>query len=274
MSTTIPSAETLKAQVRSKYAEIARAGSAETNACCGTSSCGTVEFSDFSEDYANAEGYLAEADLGLGCGLPTEHAGIKPGDTVLDLGSGAGVDAFVARSLVGETGRVLGVDMTEAMIERARANAAKLGFTNVEFRLGEIEDLPVEEGTVDVAISNCVLNLVPDKERAFAEIYRVLRPGGSFTISDVVATGELPESIRQAAELYAGCVAGAMEQSAYLDVIRRAGFENVRVVKERVIDVPDEIYLSILSPEDLNAFRQSGTGLLSITVVGERPASR
>ena len=274
MSTTTPSAETLKAQVRSKYAEIARADTPEATACCGISGCGTVEFSDFSEDYANAEGYLAEADLGLGCGLPTEHAGIEPGHTVLDLGSGAGVDAFVARSLVGETGRVLGVDMTEAMIERARANAAKLGFTNVEFRLGEIEDLPVEEGTVDVAISNCVLNLVPDKGRAFAEIYRVLRPGGSFTISDVVATGELPESIRQAAELYAGCVAGAMEQSAYLDVIRRAGFENVRVVKERVIDVPDEIYLSILSPEDLNAFRQSGTGLLSITVVGERPASR
>lgn len=261
----------LKALVRAKYAEIALSETASPSACCGVSGCGTVEFSDFSDDYFALEGYVPDADLNLGCGLPTEHAGIQPGDTVLDLGSGAGIDAFVARSLAGDSGTVIGVDMTLPMIDRARKNADKLGYTNVEFRLGDIESLPVADESVDVVISNCVLNLVPDKSRAFGEIYRVLRPGAHFCISDVVSTNALPEFFRQAAELYAGCVSGAMTRGAYLRVIEEAGFTNIQVVKERRIDVPQEVYDSTLPAEESDSLHHSDIGLLSITLVGEKP---
>ena len=170
--------------------------------------------------YRSVEGYVAEADLGLGCGVPTEHAGIRPGDTVLDLGAGAGVDAFVARRLVGEEGKVYGVDMTPDMVAKARANAEKLGYRNVEFRLGEIERLPFERDMIDVVISNCVLNLVPEKARAFAEIHRVLRPGAHFCVSDIVASAPLPEGMRNAAALYVGCVAGAEPEADYSPSLR------------------------------------------------------
>jgi SAM-dependent methyltransferase len=216
--------------------------------------------------YDNVEGYVADADLSLGCGLPTEYANLQPGQTVLDLGSGAGLDAFVARRIVGETGHVLGVDMTPEMIDKARDNAQKLGYDNVTFHQGDIEALPLDDATVDVIISNCVLNLVPDKQAAFAEMHRVLRPGGHFCVSDIVYEGELPEAVKRSAELYVGCVAGAMQRSDYLDTLRAAGFANVRVVKEKVIDIPDEV----LQPEERAALRTLDVEVQSITVYGER----
>lgn len=252
---------TLKEQVRSKYRQIAREGSMG----CG---CGSASFS---EGYDTVEGHEAGADLGLGCGLPTEHANLAPGQTVLDLGSGAGVDAFVARRIVGETGRVLGVDFSPEMNERARENAHKLRYENVEFLDGEIEDLPLKDETVDVIISNCVLNLVPDKARAFSEMARVLRPGGHFCISDIVSQGTLPQAVREAAELYAGCVSGAMEQEAYLALLRESGFEEVKVVQERSV-MPSSEVLASVAPEAAEALLDQPSGsLLSITVCGTRP---
>ena len=187
----------LRTSVRRKYAAIARSKpEGSSPSCCGDSQDSAVEYSMIGDEYDHVEGYVAEADLGLGCGLPVEHAGLKPGSVVLDLGSGAGLDAFVARHEVGAAGHVIGVDMTAEMIAKARENAARSGFDNVEFRLGEIEHLPVDASTVDVVISNCVLNLVPDKQQAFAEIIRVLKPGGHFCISDVVSSGTLPDWLK------------------------------------------------------------------------------
>jgi SAM-dependent methyltransferase len=262
-------ASEIKTLVREKYGAIARAGG--KGASCGCCADGSLDM--IGDAYQAVEGYVADADLALGCGLPTRHAGIEAGDAVLDLGSGAGVDAFVARRLVGEGGRVIGVDMTPSMIERARANAGKLGYANVEFRLGEIEALPVENGTVDVVISNCVLNLVPDKAAAFAETFRVLAPGGHFCVSDIVASGTLPDGIRQAAALYVGCVAGAAPEADYLATIRAAGFTDVRIAERKPIPLPDAALREHLSPSELQAFRASGLELASITVLGTKPAA-
>jgi ubiquinone/menaquinone biosynthesis C-methylase UbiE len=226
-----------------------------------------------SEDYSRLPGYVAEADYGLGCGLPTETAALQPGDTVLDLGSGAGNDAFVARAIVGEEGRVLGVDMTAAMVAKARANAAKLGYANVEFRLGEIENLPVERESVDVVVSNCVLNLVPDKRRAFAEVFRVLKLGGHFSISDIVVEGELPAELRQSLEAYTGCIGGALSKTEYLSLIQQAGFTKVHVAKEKAVAVPDELAVDVLGAAGAAQARASNARLLSVTVYGEKPAS-
>jgi len=265
----VTTASDVKAIVRAKYGAIAsNPGKRSSAACCADGSLDMI-----GDAYAAVDGYVAEADLSLGCGLPTRHAGIAAGDVVLDLGSGAGVDAFVARRLVGESGRVIGVDMTDSMIERARANAAKLGYANVVFRLGEIEALPVEDGTVDVVISNCVLNLVPDKAKAFAETFRVLRAGGHFCVSDIVATSELPEGIRKAAALYVGCVAGAIPETDYLAVIRAAGFGEVRIAERKPIALPDAILAEHLAPAELAAFRAGGIQILSVTVVGSKPAA-
>lgn len=260
----------MKTTVREKYAEIARQSKeTNSNSCCGTGIPGT--YTIMSESYTRLEGYNPDADLGLGCGLPTEFAQIEPGHTVLDLGSGAGNDCFVARAAAGETGKVIGVDFTPEMIRKARLNAEKLGFNNVEFRQGDIEDLPVSDDSVDVVVSNCVLNLVPDKAKVFSEIERVLRPGGHFSISDIVLVGELPELLRQSAEMYAGCVAGAIQQDAYLDLIRQAGFENIQVQKQKPILIPDHILLEYLSEEALKTFLESGLGIFSITVFAEKP---
>lgn len=257
----------LKAIVNNKYSEIAR----QYRGRCCAPSCGCSPSDSFSEDYSSLPGHYADADLGLGCGLPTESARIRPGDAVLDLGSGAGNDVFVARRLVGESGRVIGVDMSEAMIQKARANNARLGYSNVEFRLGDIESLPVDEGSVDVVVSNCVLNLVPDKQLAFSEIFRVLRPGGQFSISDVVLNGVLPESLQNAAEMYAGCVSGAVLKDEYLSTVRNAGFQNIRVTKEKIIPLPDSTLRAYLSEGELAEFKNSGVRILSITVVAEKP---
>jgi SAM-dependent methyltransferase len=221
--------------------------------------------------YAGVEGRHAEADLQLGCGVPTRHAALRPGETVLDLGSGAGNDVFIARHEVGETGRVIGVDMTPEMIARARANGAKLGYGNVEFRLGEIERLPVDPASVDAVISNCVLNLLPDKAPAFTEMFRVLRPGGRFCVSDIVATGALPDAVREVAGLHVGCIAGAMPQDAYLATIAAAGFAAVEVRTATPIELPDAVLAAYVDAATIAAFRRTGVELRSMTVVGRKP---
>jgi len=266
-------AKDLKLVVKEKYSEIAMQSKLQNqSSCCGSgSSCCSVDYSIFSDNYENMEGYNSDADLGLGCGLPTEYAKIKKGDTVIDLGSGAGNDCFVARALVGEEGQVIGIDMTEAMIAKAIENTDKLGFKNVQFRLGDIEKMPVAAKKADVVISNCVLNLVPDKEKAFSEIYRVLKCGGHFSISDVVLVGKLPENIAKAAEMYAGCVSGAIQKNEYVGIIENAGFENIQIQKEKQIVVPDEILLNYLSASELEDFKASNTGIFSITVYAQKP---
>lgn len=264
----------LKEIVREKYSEIATQDRA-TNAasCCGSGGCSTELYNIMADDYTKLEGYNGDADLGLGCGLPTEFAKIKKGDVVIDLGSGAGNDCFVARHQTGEGGKVIGIDFTPAMIEKARANAEKLGYNNVEFRQGDIEKMPVTANVADVIVSNCVLNLVPNKDGVIKEIYRVLKPGGHFSISDIVLEGELPKGIKEAAEMYAGCVAGAIQKQAYLDLISANGFQSITVQKDKLIVVPDDILLQHLSQEELILFKQSGTGIRSITVYAEKPLS-
>ncbi|MBK8549649.1 MAG: arsenite methyltransferase [Ignavibacteria bacterium] len=234
--------------------------------CCGTDCCSNGD--NMAEDYTKLDGYVADADYGLGCGIPTEFANIKEGDTVLDLGSGAGNDVFIAAKTVGVKGKVIGLDMTEAMIEKANANKDKLGISNVVFRFGEIEEMPVENDSVDVVLSNCVLNLVPDKSKAFGEIHRVLKNGGHFTISDIVISGDLPGNVKQAAEMYAGCVAGAMEKKDYIDAIKAAGFKEVKVLKEKTIEISDESMLKFVSDNELKDYKDSGRKILSITVYG------
>jgi arsenite methyltransferase len=261
-------AEQTKSLVREKYGEIARGGSD----CCGRRTAAST-YHEVGESYARLEGYVPAADLGLGCGLPTEHAGLMPGMTVLDLGSGAGNDVFVARREIGPTGRVIGVDFTPAMIAQAEANRVQLGYENVEFLLGEIEDLPLANGLADVVVSNCVLNLVPDKVRAFAEIHRVLKPGGHLCVSDIVLEGALPEKLRRAAELYVGCVAGALERDAYLGIVAMSGFEAVEVVKEREIHLSDADLREHLDEAGLAAYRASGARILSVTLRATRPAT-
>ncbi len=264
----------LKELVKSKYAEIALQDK-ETNmsSCCGSGGCSTEVYNIMSEDYANLPGYVADADLGLGCGLPTEFALIKEGHTVIDLGSGAGNDCFVARKLVGESGKVIGIDFTPQMIDKARENAEKLGYNNVEFRMGDIENMPVAANRADVVVSNCVLNLVPNKKNVIQDIFRVLKPGGHFSISDIVLIGELPAAIQEAAEMYAGCVSGAIQKSTYLQFIEEAGFVNITLQKEKVITMPDDILEKYLSTEELSAYKLSQTGIYSVTVYGEKPAA-
>ena len=263
----------IKEMVKEKYGAIAQQSKDENqSSCCGSGcGCGPVEFSVMAEDYTTLPGYVADADLALGCGLPTEFAQIKPGDTVVDLGSGAGNDCFIARSIVGETGRVIGVDMTVPMVEKARANAAKLRFLNVEFRLGDIEHMPIEDNMADVVVSNCVMNLVPDKQKAFAETYRITKPGGHFSISDIVLQGQLTDELRKEASLYAGCISGAIQKDEYLETIRNAGFTNITVQKERKIDIPNEVLARVLTLEQLREFKRTRVGIFSITVYADKP---
>ena len=265
----------LKDIVRQKYSEIALQNK-ETNesSCCGASGCSTEVYNIMSEDYTELEGYNAAADLGLGCGLPTQFAKIKMGDTVIDLGSGAGNDCFIARREAGENGKIIGIDFTPAMIEKARTNADNLGFNNVEFRQGDIEKMPVTANIADVVVSNCVLNLVPNKQEVFKEIFRVLKPGGHFSISDVVLVGELPDGLKKDAEMYAGCVAGAIQKPDYLQLIISAGFTEIVIQKEKIITVPDDILKNYLSPDDLAQFKNGDTGIFSITVYAEKPLAK
>lgn len=264
-------ADELKKIVKDKYSEIAlQSKEKNETSCCGVGGCATVDYAVFSENYSKLNGYNPDADLGLGCGLPTEFAKIKEGDFVVDLGSGAGNDCFVARAIVGASGHVIGIDMTEAMIEKARANADQLGFNNVEFRLGEIEKMPITANRADVVVSNCVLNLVPDKRKAFSEIFRVLKKGGHFSISDVVLVGELPKGLQGDAEMYAGCVSGAIQKEEYLSIIEEAGFVNVIVQKEKVILIPEEILGKIMLENEIAEYKKGSFGIFSITVSAEK----
>jgi len=259
----------IKDSVKEKYSIIV-----EENQSCGCG-CGT-DFAfpdgskDFSKDYSKLEGWDQNADYNLGCGIPTGFISIKSGDTVVDLGSGAGNDAFVARSLVGETGRVIGVDFTEAMIKKADVNNTKLGYSNVEFRLGDIENIPVDDNTTDIVISNCVMNLVPDKEKAFSEVFRIMNTKGKFSISDIVITGELPDKLRESAEMYVGCVAGAIDKQEYIDAIENAGFKNVKIVEEKKYILPEGLVKQYLSEEEYKFYTTSDAEILSITVYGEK----
>ena len=264
----------LKELVKEKYGEIAgQSKSYNSSSCCGSGCCSDEAYNIMADDYEKLEGYNPEADLGLGCGLPTVFAKIKEGDTVIDLGSGAGNDCFVARAVAGEKGKVIGIDFTENMIERARSNAEKLGYNNVEFRFGDIEQIPVSANTADVIVSNCVLNLVPNKLNVFKEIYRVLKPGAHFSISDIVLEGELPDKLKQAAEMYAGCVAGAIQKKVYLEIIEATGFVNITAQKEKSILLPDDILANYFSQEEISSFKKSNTGIYSITVYAEKPVA-
>ncbi|MBN8700342.1 MAG: arsenite methyltransferase [Chitinophagales bacterium] len=264
----------LKELVKEKYGEIALQNK-ETNqaSCCGAGGCSTDVYNIMTDDYSNLEGYNPDADLGLGCGLPTQFAKIKQGDTVVDLGSGAGNDCFVARKEAGENGTIIGVDFTPAMVERARINAEKLGFKNVEFRQGDIENMPLASNVADVVVSNCVLNLVPNKDGVFKEILRTLKPGGHFSISDIVLVGNLPDRLKQAAEMYAGCVSGAIQKEVYLELIKANGFTNITLQKEKPIIIPDDILKNYLSESEIESFKNSDTGIFSITVYAEKPVN-
>lgn len=265
----------IKELVKEKYSSIANQNKTQNAAsCCGATSacCSDGVYNIMADDYSKLEGYNPNADLGLGCGLPTEFANIKEGDTVIDLGSGAGNDAFIARKIVGEKGRVLGIDFTEAMIKKARVNAEKLNFNNVEFRLGDIDDMAVTSNFANVIVSNCVLNLVPNKYKVISEIYRVLRPGGHFSISDIVLEGNLPDKWKEVAELYAGCVSGAVQKQVYLEMIKEAGFQNIVVQKDKTIHIPDDILANYLNAEEISAYKNGNTRITSITVYAEKPA--
>jgi len=265
----------LKELVREKYTQIAHQDKAlNQSSCCGAGGCSTEVYNIMTDDYSELQGYNQEADLGLGCGLPTQFAQIQAGDTVIDLGSGAGNDCFVARHETGESGKVIGIDFTEAMIKKARANAEKLGYNNVEFRQGDIDDMPVSDNIADVVVSNCVLNLVPDKQQVIAEIFRVLKPGGHFSISDIVLVGDLPQALQEDAEMYAGCVAGAIQKQDYLGFIEEAGFTNISLQKEKAIVIPDDILLKYLSQEEIQSFKQGETGIYSITVFAQKPGEK
>lgn len=263
--------EEIKEMVKQKYAEIALQNQ-DTNAssCCGSGGCSTEVYNIMTDDYDHLEGYNPDADLKLGCGLPTEFAKIKKGDYVVDLGSGAGNDCFVARAETGESGKVVGIDFTPEMIEKARNNADKLGFNNVEFRLGDIENIPLMSNVADVVVSNCVMNLVPNKPKAFAEVQRILKPTGHFSISDIVLEGDLPEKIKNAAEMYAGCVASAIQMEDYLKIIENSGFKNISLQKKKPIIVPDDILKNYLNEEEIQQYKDSTTRIYSITVYAEK----
>ena len=263
--------EKIKEMVKQKYSEIALQDQ-ETNAssCCGSGGCTTEVYNVMSDEYDHLEGYSADADLKLGCGLPTEFAKIQPGNTVVDLGSGAGNDCFVARHETGETGKVIGIDFTPEMIDKARLNADKLKYNNVEFRLGDIENIPTMSNIADVVVSNCVMNLVPNKPKAFSEVHRILKVGGHFSISDIVLTGNLPEKIKNAAEMYAGCVASAIQKDEYLDIIKNSGFKNITLQKEKPIIIPNDILKNYLNEDEIETYNSSKNIIFSITVYAEK----
>ena len=265
-------AEKIKELVKKEYGTIAKqCCSSNSKTCCGVGPVCEIDYSIFSEDYSKLEGYLPSADLSLGCGRPTNYAELKKGDTVLDLGSGAGNDCFVARAMVGPTGKVIGLDMTEEMLQKARENVEKTKFNNVEFRMGEIEKMPVISNTVDTIISNCVLNLVPDKSKAFAEMFRVLKDGGHFSVSDVVTDGALPEGMQKESSLYCGCIAGALKLDEYLGMLKKAGFTDIKMQSQKKIELPKEVLLKFLSSKDVDSYMSSGFGIFSVTLYGVKP---
>ena len=260
----------LREQVRSKYASIALSNGKES--CCGPEGC-DVDYNLVGEDYDTLKGYAEDADLGLGCGLPTKFAKIEKGQTVVDLGSGAGNDVFIAREETGNAGRVIGIDFTEQMIHLANQNNQKLGYDNVEFRHGSIEDIPLKDGMTDVVVSNCVFNLVPNKKQAFKETFRILKPGGHFSISDIVVDGPIPEDLRIKAEEFAGCVSGAIQKDQYLELIDSQGFKNIVIQKYRRIELPNDLLAASLDEATLAKYDNDEMGIYSLSVYAEKPES-
>jgi len=260
----------VKEIVKEKYGEIATKSTSSCGCECGSSNNKIVDYTIMSDDYKNVEGYVADADLNLGCGMPTEYAAIKKGNTVVDLGSGAGNDVFIARAITGEKGKVIGIDFTPEMIEKANRNNQKLQYSNVEFKLGEIEEMPLNENIADVVVSNCVLNLVPNKQKAFSEIYRILKPGGHFCVSDIVIKGNLPENLKKSAEMYAGCISGAVQHDEYLGIIKETGFRNIEIKKTKTTSIPDDILKNYLSEEQIAELKKNNFGIFSITVYAEK----
>jgi len=274
--------EELKKAVREGYAKIAKS----KNTCCGPDHSCCCGSGDTAQEISKRIGYSEEeikmapegANLGLGCGNPVAIASLKEGEIVLDLGSGAGFDCFLAAQKVGEKGRVIGVDMTPEMVESARKNALKGGYKNVEFRLGEIENLPAADNFVDAIISNCVINLSPEKDRVFKEAFRVLKPGGRMIISDIVLLAELPEVIKNSIEAYLGCIAGAIKKDEYLRIIKSAGFQKVKILEETSYSIDllkDDSALEMMigkmnisSEELIDAFKS----VISIKVYGVKPS--
>jgi len=246
VQTIMASAKEIKEAVKERYTAIAESKSCGCGCGCGSEESGCCGGGDprqaaelIGYNVEELEDIPEEAMLGLGCGSPVAHVGLKPGETVLDLGSGGGIDVFLAAKKVGAKGRVIGVDMNETMIKRAGEAAEEYGFENVEFRLGEIEELPVEDGTIDAIISNCVINLSPDKPRVFREAHRVLKPGGRITVSDIVTEGGIPEEIRRDLDSWASCVAGALPQEEYLKHIEAAGFNKSKILVESTYDTSE-----------------------------------
>ncbi len=255
-----------KESIKQRYNNIVLEMAGDQKKCC----CSPKKESIISNEYDNLEGYNPDANLQLGCGVPTEFAKISQGDTVVDLGSGAGNDCFVVRHQTGDSGKVIGIDFTQAMVDKAKANVNKLGYDNVEFLLGDIENLPLENDLADVVISNCVMNLVPDKPKAFGEVHRVLKAGGHFSISDIVLTGDLSEKIRMVASIYAGCVESAIQKDDYLNIIREAGFKNIRLQQEKQIIVPDNILKKHLTEDEIKLYKANQNLIYSITVYAEK----
>jgi len=263
----------LKEMVRQRYNDLALVAGSASKCCCNPMAPAAPSkkvYTIMSEDYSKLKGYEPDADLGVGCGLPTQYAGIKQGDTVVDLGSGAGNDCFIAREEAGETGRIIGIDFAPNMIAKARANAAKRGFTNVEFIEGDIESMPLPDATADVVVSNCVLNLLPHKDKIFKEICRVLKPGAHFCVSDVVLDGVFPKEFTDNAAMYAGCIASAIQRGDYLAEIEKAGFRDIMVERTKTITIPDEVLREHLDEATIRKYKAGNVGIYSITVTGKR----
>lgn len=262
----------LKELVKQRYSELALNTDELKGCCCGKNPAAPSKkvFTIMSEDYTKLKGYEPDADLGVGCGLPTQYAGIREGDTVIDLGSGAGNDCFIARAEVGESGKVIGVDFSPQMIAKARNNAVKRGYANVEFLEGDIENMPLPDDTADVVVSNCVLNLLPQKDLIFKEIYRVLKPGGHFCISDVVLNGVFPKEFTDNAAMYAGCIASAIQREDYLCEIEKADFKNIRIERTKTVLIPDEVLHEHLNEDTIQKYKSGNVGIYSITVTGQK----
>lgn len=261
-----------KELVKQRYNELAMLKGADLKKCCCNPAAPSKKvFTIMSEDYSKLKGYEPDADLGVGCGLPTQYAGIRKGDTVVDLGSGAGNDCFIAREEVGETGKVIGIDFAPRMLAKARANAEKRGFRNVEFIEGDIENMPLPDAFADVIMSNCVLNLLPRKDKIFGEIYRVLKPGGHFCISDVVLDGVFPKEFTDNASMYAGCIASAIQRQDYLGEIEKAGFVDIKIERTKTVVIPDEVLQEHLDETTVKKYKAGNVGIYSITVTGRRP---
>lgn len=264
----------LKELVKQRYNDLALAADGQGKCCCNPLAPAAPSqkvYTIMSEDYSNLKGYEPDADLGVGCGLPTEYARIQKGDTVVDLGSGAGNDCFIAREETGETGRVYGIDFAPQMLAKARANATRRGFTNIDFLEGDIEAMPLPDKTADVVVSNCVLNLLPRKDKIFKEIYRVLKPGGHFCISDVVLNGHFPKEFTDNAAMYAGCIASAIQREDYLGEIVKANFADIKVERTKTVIVPDEVLEEHLDRATIEKYKAGNVGIYSITVTGTRP---